>query len=127
VAAGAQSGGESPAAALGRGHGQSGPRGLSILLAQDRDAVAGLLGGLDLDVTLCWGFSWKFPQEALDVPRLGSVNQHPGRLPRHRGPYPMAWAVRDGDDVFGLTWHRMDADYDTGPILAETTVWTSPS
>jgi methionyl-tRNA formyltransferase len=34
----------------------------------------------------------------------------------------MAWAVRDGDDVFGLTWHRMDADYDTGPILAETTV-----
>jgi methionyl-tRNA formyltransferase len=100
----------------------SGPRGLSILLAQDRDAVAGLLRGLDLDVRLCWGFSWKLPQEALDVPRLGSVNQHPGRLPRHRGPYPMTWAVRDGDDVFGLTWHRMDADYDTGPILAETTV-----
>jgi Methionyl-tRNA formyltransferase len=34
----------------------------------------------------------------------------------------MAWALRDGDDVFGVTWHRMDADYDTGPILAETTV-----
>ena len=34
----------------------------------------------------------------------------------------MAWAVRNGDDVFGLTWHRMDANYDTGPILAETTV-----
>jgi hypothetical protein len=36
----------------------SGPRGLSILLAHDRNAVAGLLRGLDLDVTLCWGFSW---------------------------------------------------------------------
>ena len=99
-----------------------GRRGLSILLAEDKDAVAPLLSGLDLDVTLCWGFSWKLPQEALDIPRLGSVNQHPGRLPRHRGPYPMAWALRDGDDVFGVTWHRMDADYDTGPILAETTV-----
>ena len=100
----------------------TGPKGLSILLAQDCDAVASLLRGLELDATLCWGFSWKLPQEALDVPRLGSVNQHPGRLPRHRGPYPMAWAVRDGDDVFGVTWHRMDADYDTGPILAETTI-----
>ena len=100
----------------------TGPQGLSILLAEDKDAVAPLLSGLDLDVTLCWGFSWKLPQEALDIPRLGSVNQHPGRLPRHRGPYPMAWALRDGDDVFGVTWHRMDADYDTGPILAETTV-----
>ena len=100
----------------------TGPQGLSILLAHDKDVVAPLLSGLDLDVTFCWGFSWKLPQEALDVPRLGSVNQHPGRLPRHRGPYPMAWALRDGDDVFGVTWHRMDAGYDTGPVLAETTV-----
>jgi len=100
----------------------TGPQGLSILLAQDKDAIAPLLRGLELDVTLCWGFTWKLPQEVLDVPRLGSVNQHPGRLPRHRGPYPMAWAVRDGDAVFGVTWHRMDADFDTGPILAETTV-----
>ena len=100
----------------------AGPQGMSILLAQHKDVVAPLLSGLDLDITLCWGFSWKLPQEALDVPRLGSVNQHPGRLPRHRGPYPMAWALRDRDAVFGVTWHRMDADYDTGPILAETTV-----
>ena len=98
------------------------PPGLSVLLAADKDAVAPLLRGLDLDLTLCWGFNWKLPNEALDVPRLGSVNQHPGFLPRHRGPYPMAWALRDGDGRFGLTWHRMDADFDTGSILAQTTV-----
>ena len=43
-----------------------------------------LLRGLEPDLVLCWGFSWKLPQEALDVPRLGSVNHHPGLLPRHR-------------------------------------------
>jgi methionyl-tRNA formyltransferase len=71
---------------------------------------------------LCWGFGWKLPQEALDVPRLGSVNNHPALLPRHRGPYPLSWTFREGDEVFGSTWHRMDAEFDTGPILAQSSV-----
>ena len=66
---------------------------------------------------LCWGFPWKIPQAALDVPRLGSVNMHPALLPRHRGPIPLAWALRDGDDAWGQTWHRMDAELDTGNLL----------
>jgi methionyl-tRNA formyltransferase len=98
------------------------PPGVSLLLARDKDAVAPLLRGLEPDVVLCWGFSWKLPQEALESARLGCVNHHPALLPRHRGPIPLAWAMRDGDSEFGLTWHRMDADYDTGPILAQTTV-----
>jgi len=106
------------------------PAGVSLIFARDKDAVAPLLRGLEPDVVLCWGFSWKLPQEALDVPRLGSVNQHPALLPRHRGPIPMAWALREGDGQFGLTWHRMDADLDTGAILAQSTLpikdeWTT--
>ena len=95
------------------------PQGVNLLLARKKEDVAGLLRGLDLDVVLCWGFNWKLPQEALDVPRLGSVNNHPALLPRHRGPYPYAWAFREADPVFGSTWHRMDAEFDTGPILAQ--------
>ena len=71
---------------------------------------------------LCCGFGWKLPQEALDVARLGAVNWHPALLPRHRGPIPFAWALREGDKEFGITWHRMDAELDTGPILAQGTV-----
>ena len=100
----------------------SAPDGISLFFARDKDHVAPLLRGLEPDLVLCWGFGWKLPQEALDVARLGSVNQHPGALPRHRGPFPMSWALRDGDGEWGLTWHRMDAEYDTGPILAQTTV-----
>ena len=106
------------------------PAGVSVIFARDKDAVAPLLRGLEPDVVLCWGFSWKLPQEALDVPRLGSVNQHPALLPRHRGPIPSAWALREGDGEFGITWHRMDAELDTGPILAQSTLpikdeWTT--
>jgi methionyl-tRNA formyltransferase len=98
------------------------PEGVNLIFARSKEDVAPLLCGLDLDVVLCWGFSWKLPQEALDVPRLGSVNNHPALLPRHRGPYPFAWAFREGDEVFGSTWHRMDAEFDTGPILAQSSV-----
>lgn len=100
----------------------SAPAGVSLLFASDKDAVAPLLRGLEPDVVICCGFSWKLPQEALDVARLGSVNEHPALLPRHRGPIPLAWALREGDGQFGITWHRMDAELDTGPILAQTTV-----
>jgi methionyl-tRNA formyltransferase len=101
---------------------KSAPQGLNLVMARDKADLAGLLRGLEPDVVLCFGFPWKIPQEALDVPRYGIVNQHPAPLPRYRGPIPMSWALREGDDEFFITWHRMDAELDTGPILAQTTV-----
>jgi methionyl-tRNA formyltransferase len=82
-------------------------------MARDRADVAGLLRALEPDVVLCFGLPWKIPQEVLDVPRFGIVNQHPAPLPRYRGPILMSWALREGDDEFFITWHRMDADLDT--------------
>jgi methionyl-tRNA formyltransferase len=101
---------------------KSAPQGLNLLMARDKADLAPLLRGLEPDVVLCWGFGWKIPQEALDVPRYGIVNQHPAPLPRFRGPIPMSWALREGETEFWITWHRMDAELDTGPILAQTTM-----
>lgn len=101
---------------------QTAPAGLDVLLARDKWSVELLLRSTRPDLALCWGFPWRIPQAALDVPPLGSVNCHPAMLPRHRGPVPLAWAFRDGDQQFGVTWHRMDAELDTGPILAQAPV-----
>jgi methionyl-tRNA formyltransferase len=98
------------------------PEGVDVLFARDKNSIEALLRAYEPDLALCWGFPWKIAAEALEVPRLGSVNMHPGLLPRHRGPVPMAWVFREGDPHFGLTWHRMDAELDTGPLLAQTTV-----
>lgn len=98
------------------------PKGLDVLLAHDRNAVEPLLRATRPDLAVCWGFTWRIPQSALDVPRLGAINCHPAMLPRHRGPIPISWAFRDGDGQYGLTWHRMDANLDTGGILAQTTL-----
>jgi methionyl-tRNA formyltransferase len=98
------------------------PQGLDLLFARDKHALGPLLRAYEPDLALCWGFPWKIPLAALQVPRLGSVNQHPALLPRHRGPIPLAWALRDGDRFWGSTWHYMDAELDTGNMLAQTTV-----
>jgi methionyl-tRNA formyltransferase len=93
--------------------------GLDVLLPARRSTIAPLLASVQPDLAVCMGFPWRIPPDALAVPRLGWINGHPSLLPRHRGPLPVAWAIRDGDEEIGITFHRMDADLDTGPILAQ--------
>ena len=95
------------------------PPELDILMAARRASIAPLLESVRPDLVVCMGFPWKVPAAALAVPRLGWLNGHPSLLPRHRGPVPVAWAIRDGDEEFGITFHRMDAELDTGPIFAQ--------
>ena len=92
---------------------------MNVVLPARRSEIAPLLASLRPDLVVCMGFPWKIPPDALAVPRLGWVNGHPSLLPRHRGPVPVAWAIRNGDEEIGITFHRMDAELDTGPILVQ--------
>lgn len=100
----------------------SAPSGLDLLMPASKHAMEQLVRACDPDLLVCWGFPWKIPLAALQIPRLGSINCHPAMLPRHRGPVPLAWALRAGDEQYGVTWHRMDAELDTGAILAQAPV-----
>jgi methionyl-tRNA formyltransferase len=79
------------------------------------------------DLLVSWFWTTLLPPALLDVPRLGSINAHPSLLPRHRGPDPTYWAIVSGDDVTGVTIHRMTAEYDEGPILAQRSLPIDPS
>ncbi len=98
------------------------PQSLDVLVASGPARFARLLEALDPDLALCGGFPVRIPADALAVPRLGVVNGHPAPLPRYRGPNPIGWALRNGDPELGFSFHRMDADFDTGPILAQGSV-----
>jgi methionyl-tRNA formyltransferase len=98
------------------------PADLDILIPHHRSAMSALIAPYEPDLLLCTGFPWRIPPEALAIPRLGAVNGHPSLLPRYRGPSPVAWAIRNGDVELGFTFHRMDEDFDTGPILAQGTI-----
>ena len=98
------------------------PPGIDVLFPRDRHSIAPLMRATAPDLAICWGYPWRIPLAALEVPKFGSINNHPAFLPRHRGPIPVSWAIREGDEQFGVTWHRMDAELDTGPILAQASV-----
>jgi methionyl-tRNA formyltransferase len=95
------------------------PPELDVVMPATRGRVAPLLGLFEPDLALCLGFPWKIPPDALALPRFGIVNGHPSLLPRYRGPSPVSAAIRNGDTEIGFTFHYMDAELDTGNILAQ--------
>jgi methionyl-tRNA formyltransferase len=52
----------------------------------------------------------------LSIPSRGTVNAHPGLLPRLRGSSSVAWALYK-DLPIGSTVHLVDANIDTGDII----------
>jgi methionyl-tRNA formyltransferase len=104
------------------GHIVGAPEPLDVLMPASRERIGPLLGFHQPDLAVCAGFPWKIPPDALAVPRHGIVNLHPSFLPRYRGPVPVGWAIRNGDSEIGVTVHRMDAELDTGAILAQSRI-----
>jgi methionyl-tRNA formyltransferase len=95
------------------------PDDIDVCLVSDKADLARLTAAYEPTIGLCAGYRWLLPPEVLAIPTLGVVNSHPAVLPRHRGPYPFAWAIREGDAEVGLTLHLMDESFDTGPVLAQ--------
>lgn len=93
--------------------------GIDVLVTSHVKRLPALLRGLEPDLICVTGFPWRLPAELITLPRLGSINTHPALLPKYRGPDPLFWQVMNGEPEVGLTIHRIEADFDTGPILAQ--------
>jgi methionyl-tRNA formyltransferase len=54
------------------------------------------------------------PEEALNVPKYGSIQYHPSLLPWHKGPSSINWPIIMGKEKTGLTIFWPDNGLDTG-------------
>lgn len=99
---------------------------LDVLVTSHIKRLPAMLSVLDPDLIFVGGFSWRFPPSLLSLPRLGCVNVHPALLPKYRGPNPLFWQFVNGETQTGLTIHRMDAEFDTGLILAQGAIEIAP-
>jgi methionyl-tRNA formyltransferase len=100
--------------------------GIDILVTSHIDRLAPMLRELKPDLIYVTGFPWRLPADLLALPRLGSINTHPAALPKYRGPNPLFWHLVNDETEIGLTVHRMDTEFDTGPILAQATMPIDP-
>ena len=110
------------------------PAGRGRALTPTPIAQAAIDAGLDLlrtadvnketlpeaDVMVVIAFGQKIGEHQVHHPRLGSVNLHSSRLPRHRGAAPINWAILSGDMTTGNSVIRLAPKMDAGAVLGQT-------
>ncbi|HEX4722169.1 MAG TPA: formyltransferase family protein [Pseudonocardiaceae bacterium] len=102
------------------------PAGLTVRDVKnvnDPDFVAEL-AAQRFDVAFSVRCYQKFRQPVLDVlgrPGARFVNLHPGLLPRYRGVNTFSRSMIEGAPHAGFTLHHLEAEFDTGPVIAQAT------
>lgn len=92
----------------------------------DDPALTGALSSFAPDLIVSARFSFLIPAQLCKQNRFGTVNVHPGALPRYAGLYPHFFSMLAGENELGCSLHVVDAGIDSGPILAEGRVPIQP-
>ena len=82
--------------------------------------------GLEPDIGVMAYVTLFVPEEALNIPRLGTIQYHPSLLPDHKGPSSINWPIIFGKQKTGLSIFWPDNGLDTGPILLQKEVEIGP-
>lgn len=77
------------------------------------------MASLEADLCVMAYVTLIVPEQALNVPALGSIQYHPSLLPLHRGPSSINWPIIQGSKKTGLSIFWPDNGLDTGPILMQ--------
>jgi len=75
----------------------------------------------DCDLFVSMSFDQIFKNEINNLPRLGIINCHAGKLPFYRGRNILNWALINDENEFGITVHFIDEGIDTGDIILQRT------
>lgn len=93
--------------------------GLDLIVSNYPNRWSDMIRPLKPDMIMCIGFNWKIPPDVLELPPLGAMNAHDGFLPKYRGRNATGWALRTGEPGYGVSFHRMTAEFDQGPVMSQ--------
>ena len=82
----------------------------------DSDFVA-RLQDLSPDLLVLAGYNQILHKTIIDMPRLGALNLHGGKLPEYRGVAPINWQIIRGETTGGCCVIFVDEGIDTGDIV----------
>ncbi len=80
------------------------------------------LNACEMDFLIVACFPYLIPQKIWALPKQTSLNIHPSLLPSFRGPTPLFWQLKTGNNSLGITIHKLNAQFDQGEILRQRTV-----
>ncbi len=73
--------------------------------------------GQPADLFIVASYGKIIPQYILDIPRKGSINIHPSKLPQFRGASPIQSQILEDIKDSAISFILMDAKMDHGPLL----------
>ena len=92
---------------------------------KDEDVLAEMRA-LNADVMMMAYVIVFVPEEARDIPKMGSICFHPSLLPLHRGPSSINWPIIWGSTKSGLSWFYPTDGLDEGEVLLQKEVDIGP-
>ena len=84
----------------------------------DEETVS-FMKNLKPDVILQSGWSQKFSDEVLSIPKYYCIGEHPAPLPKGRGAACVNWAILTGEKEWGDSYFKMVSEYDKGELFAQ--------
>jgi len=72
-----------------------------------------------IDFIFCFGFRRLIPKEVLAKAKFAACSTHFSLLPKYRGFAPVNWAIINGEDKCGVSLFHMEAEADSGDIVAQ--------
>jgi methionyl-tRNA formyltransferase len=79
---------------------------------------------LEPDLGLIYGGPIMRP-ELFEIPPLGTLGIHHGKVPEYRGKKTTFWAMYNGESAVGVTIQRVNAGIDTGEVVKAGDVLTA--
>ena len=69
------------------------------------------------DLIIQSGWSQKFGNKILKIPKYGCIGEHPSPIPIGRGAASVNWAIIEGQKNWGDTFFIMNEEYDRGKVV----------
>lgn len=74
---------------------------------------------LNADLFILCGYNKIIKKQVIEIPPLGTINLHGGKLPEYRGAAPLNWQIINGETSGGCSIIFVDEGIDTGDIIAQ--------
>jgi methionyl-tRNA formyltransferase len=71
----------------------------------------------NVNLGLMMTFGYLIPPAVYNLPEKGFLNIHPGPLPAYRGADPVFMQICNREEYAGVSIHKLDDAYDTGPLV----------
>ncbi len=71
------------------------------------------------DVLVSINFDQILKKRVIKIPKITTLNMHPGLLPKYKGVWPSFWKLHNGEKYAGVTIHHLNEKIDEGAIIAQ--------